>query len=59
MLKPNLNHKEKFILNILKEKRNGFYVELGGSHFLDNNNTYKLESYYDWDSSCTAAGIFY
>lgn len=46
---PHLNNKEEFILNILNNKRNGFYVELGGSHSTENSNTYNLETYYDWD----------
>jgi hypothetical protein len=39
---------ESFVLNILKEKRNGFYVELGGGWAQKNSNTYLLESKYDW-----------
>jgi hypothetical protein len=46
---PELNHKEKFILDITSNKKNGFYVELGGSHSSENSNTNKLEKYYDWD----------
>lgn len=44
----NYNHKEEFILNITKNKKNGFYVELGGSHSSENSNTNKLEKYHDW-----------
>lgn len=44
-----LNHKEEFVLNITNNKKNGFYVELGGSHSSKNSNTYKLETLYDWD----------
>ena len=36
-------------MNITKNKKNGFYVELGGSHSSENSNTYNLENYYDWD----------
>lgn len=43
-----LNHREKFVLNINKNKHNGFYVELGGSHSSDNSSTYNLETHYDW-----------
>lgn len=39
---------ESFILDILKEKRNGYYVELGAAHYSDGNNTYLLEKEYDW-----------
>lgn len=44
-----LNYKEKFVLDINKNKKNGFYVELGGSHSSENSSTYNLETYYDWD----------
>ena len=39
---------EAFIIDILKEKRNGYYVELGAAHYSDGNNTYLLEQNYDW-----------
>jgi len=48
MITPTLNHREKFVLNINKNKKNGFYVEIGGSHSSENSNTYNLETYYDW-----------
>jgi len=41
-------HQDKFIVNILKEKRNGFFVELGSCYPIYCNNTYLLESKYDW-----------
>lgn len=43
-----LNHREKFVLNINQNKKNGFYVELGGSHSSENSSTYNLEKHYDW-----------
>lgn len=48
MTTPNLTYKESFVLNINKHKKNGFYVELGGSHSRNDSNTYNLETYYDW-----------
>ena len=48
MITPTLNHREKFVLNINKNKKNGFYVEIGGYHSSENSNTYNLETYYDW-----------
>ena len=39
---------DKFVLTILKNKRNGFFVELGSQHPINNNNTYILENQYDW-----------
>jgi hypothetical protein len=39
---------DKFILNILKEKRNGFFLELGSFEPIHINNTYILEKEYNW-----------
>jgi len=39
---------ESFALNITKEKRNGYYVELGAFHSQDGSNTWLLETEYDW-----------
>jgi hypothetical protein len=44
-----LTYKEKFVLDVNKNKRNGFYVELGGFHSKNDSHTYNLETYYDWD----------
>jgi hypothetical protein len=41
-------NEEQFIIDILKGKRNGYYVELGAAHYSDGNNTYLLEKEYDW-----------
>lgn len=39
---------DKFVLHILKEKKNGIFVEIGSNHPSQINNTYLLESKYDW-----------
>ena len=39
---------ESFVLNSLKEKRGGFYLEIGGYHSKNDSNTYLLETQYDW-----------
>lgn len=39
---------ESFVLSVLKEKRNGYYVELGSGDPSDGNNTKLLESDFDW-----------
>ena len=39
---------DKFVLNILKEKRNGYFLEIGSNHPININNTYLLETKYDW-----------
>jgi len=39
---------DKFVLSVLKHKRNGTFLELGGNHPCIISNTYLLESKYDW-----------
>lgn len=38
----------KFILDINKNKENGYYVELGSADPIEGSNTYELETKYDW-----------
>lgn len=42
------SEQEKFVLEILDWKKNGFYVELGAFHSTDGSNTYRLEKDYNW-----------
>jgi hypothetical protein len=39
---------DKFILNILNEKTNGYFIEIGSNRPITINNTYLLESKYNW-----------
>jgi len=39
---------DKFVLQILKEKKNGYFLEIGSSHPMTRNNSYLLEIKYDW-----------
>ena len=39
---------ESFVLNITKEKRDGYYVELGAFHSFNGSNTWLLETEYNW-----------
>jgi len=39
---------DKFVLNILKEKRAGYFLEIGSNDPIQINNTYILEKNYDW-----------
>ena len=39
---------EKFVLDLLKNKKNGYYVELGAFDSKKGSNTYHLETDYDW-----------
>lgn len=41
-------NQDKFVLSILKEKRNGYFLELGSNHPIDINNSYLLEKEYGW-----------
>jgi len=40
---------EAFVLNLLNEKRNGYYVELGAFDSNLGSNTYHLENDYGWN----------
>ena len=39
---------DKYVVNILKGKKNGYFIELGSSHPININNTYILEKDYGW-----------
>jgi hypothetical protein len=39
---------DKFILNVLKEKKNGYFLEIGSNHPINISNSYLLETKYDW-----------
>jgi hypothetical protein len=42
------DYQESFVLSVLKEKRDGFYLELGSAWPKKENNTYLLETAYNW-----------
>lgn len=37
-----------FVIEMLNEKNNGVYLEIGGSHPFESSNTYLLEKKYGW-----------
>jgi len=39
---------DKFVLSVLKGKRDGFFLEIGSNEPIFINNTYLLESRYNW-----------
>lgn len=39
---------DKFVVNVLKEKKHGAFLEIGSNHPITNNNTYTLEKNYNW-----------
>jgi len=41
-------HQDKFVLHVLKEKKNGYFLEIGSNHPININNTYLLEKKYNW-----------
>jgi len=41
-------HQDKFVVKILKEKTNGFFLEIGSNHPININNSYLLEKQYGW-----------
>lgn len=40
---------EDFVLDILDQKKNGYYVELGAFHSEQGSNTYNLEKNHNWN----------
>ncbi len=42
------DYQESFVLSVLKEKQDGFYLELGSAWPKKENNTYLLETVYNW-----------
>ena len=39
---------DKFVLNVLKRKRDGFFLEIGSNHPHEINNSYLAETQYGW-----------
>lgn len=37
-----------FVINILKNKQNGYFLEIGANHPITCNNTYMMEKEYGW-----------
>ena len=41
-------HQDQFVLNVLKFKRNGWFLEIGSNDPININNTFLLENKYNW-----------
>jgi hypothetical protein len=41
-------HQDEFVLRVLNQKRNGFFLEIGSNHPININNSYLLEKDYGW-----------
>jgi hypothetical protein len=39
---------DKFVLNVLNNKENGYFLEIGSNHPIYINNSYLLETKYNW-----------
>ena len=39
---------DKFVLNVLQGKKNGYFLEIGSYDPIEINNSYLLETKYDW-----------
>ena len=39
---------DKFVIKVLNEKQNGYFLEIGSNHPININNTYLLEHQYNW-----------
>jgi hypothetical protein len=44
----NFSDQEQFVLNLLDDKKEGYYVELGAFHSKNGSNTYRLENEFNW-----------
>ncbi len=44
----NINNPEDFVLQVLDNKTNGHYVELGAFHSTNGSTTHKLETEFNW-----------
>lgn len=43
---------DRLVLEILEQKRNGFYLEIGSRYWMRNSNTFALDVYFDWRGVC-------
>jgi hypothetical protein len=41
-------YQDVFVINILKNKKNGYFLEIGSNDPIKHNNTYLLEKSYNW-----------
>jgi hypothetical protein len=45
-------NQDRFVSHILKNKRNGYFIDIGCSHPVDINNSYFFEKELDWNGIC-------
>jgi FkbM family methyltransferase len=46
------HHQDRIILDLLNHKRDGVFVDIGATNGIISNNTFKMESDYDWKGLC-------
>ena len=53
----HLTNNDKWIVDIYKGKRNGYFVEAGALDGISGSCTYTLEKYFDWKGILVEPGI--
>ena len=61
LIKTNYSqvYQDMFVLTMLDGKRDGIFVEIGASHPISINNTFLLESQFNWDGISIDIADFY
>lgn len=55
MIYYSQSNQDKWVLEFLKFKTNGFFVEIGAYDGIVSSNTYTMEKFLDWDGICIEA----
>jgi FkbM family methyltransferase len=55
MIYYSQSDQDKWVLEFLKFKRNGFFIEIGAYDGIQTSNTYTMEKFFDWDGICIEA----
>jgi FkbM family methyltransferase len=45
---PSQGKQDEWVLQVLAQKRNGFFLDIGAGHPVENSNTHLLRRDYDW-----------
>lgn len=55
----DITQQDRWVVEILNGKKNGYFVDIGASSGIDGSNTYILEKNYDWEGICVEANTTY
>ncbi len=55
MIYYSQSDQDKWVLEFLKFKRKGFFIEIGAYDGIQTSNTYTMEKFFDWDGICIEA----